>query len=458
MEEPNAFQQLRREWKQSNKWTLALIIVSGLFVGAFALWSPSQKQIKASISGAEPIQLDAFPITIPTLKYGFALDTFQVFEGEIQPNQFLGDLLAKYHVNYLTIDEVARNSKDIFDIRHIRSGKPYTILTKDSTTSADYFIYDPSPYAYYVFDLKKEKMVKKVERPIEIEQLAAGGIVESSLWQTMVDNGLSYEVTAKMEDALQWSVDFHHIQKGDQFKLYYDQNYINGEPVGVGKVYAATYTSGEKTYHAIWYENEKYQGYYDLEGRPMKKSFLKAPVKYSRISSHYNLNRFHPILKRRRPHLGTDYAAPYGTPIYAVADGTVIEASYSKGNGRYVKIRHDKTYMTQYLHMQKFATGINQGVKVRQGDVIGYVGSTGLATGPHVCFRFWQNGQQVNHLALNFPEPDPLPEEELPAFFEIRDQLMEKLNEVTPTLKQPTSDQGLPVETEEEATTDPQNS
>ena len=431
MEEPNSLKKLFAEVRQSNKWTLALFILAGFLIGGLAFWLPINKKMQASISpNTEITNLDEFPIVIPTLKYGFAIDTFQVFEGIIEPNQFLSDLLGSYNVEYATVDQLARNVKETFDIRHIRSGKKYTILTKDSTAAADYFIYDPSPYEYYVFDLKNDLQVERVERPVDTETITASGVVESSLWQTMVDNGLSFEVTAKMEDALQWSVDFHHIQKGDQFKLLFDQNYIEGEKVGVGKVYAALYESGGTEYQAIWYENENYSGYYDLKGRPMKKTFLKAPVKYSRISSRYNLNRFHPVLKRRRPHLGTDYAAPYGTPIYAVADGTVIKASYTKGNGRFVKIRHDKTYETQYLHMQNFGKGIKSGVKVRQGDVIGYVGSTGLATGPHVCFRFWKNGKQVDHLRLNFPEPDPLPEEELPQFFEVRDAFMKELQQI----------------------------
>ncbi|MCB0640400.1 MAG: peptidoglycan DD-metalloendopeptidase family protein, partial [Phaeodactylibacter sp.] len=378
MEKPNALNKLFAEVRQSNKWTLTLFILAGFLIGGLAFWLPVNKKMQASIATATDLkELGEFPIVIPNLKYGFALDTFQVFEGEIQPNEFLSDLLGRYHVDYVTVDQLARNSKEVLDIRLIRAGKAYTILTKDSTAAADYFIYDPSPYEYFVFELKDDLQVHRVERAVDSETITASGVVESSLWQTMVDNGLSYEVTAKMEDALQWSVDFHHIQKGDEFRLLFDQNYIEGEKVGVGKVYAAIYNSGGTEYQAIWYENENYAGYYDLQGRPMKKTFLKAPVKYSRISSRYNMNRFHPVLKRRRPHLGTDYAAPYGTPIYAVADGTVTTAGYTNGNGRFVKIRHDKTYETQYLHMQNFAKGIKGGVKVRQGDVIGYVGSTG---------------------------------------------------------------------------------
>jgi murein DD-endopeptidase MepM/ murein hydrolase activator NlpD len=232
-----------------------------------------------------------------------------------------------------------------------------------------------------------------------------------------------------MEDALQWSVDFHHLQKGDKFKLVYEQNMIEGQDVGVEQVYAAYYKNLDNEHFAVYYEHPDVnkKGYYDLEGRPMNKGFLKAPVKYSRISSGYNPNRFHPILKRRKPHYGTDYAAPYGTPIYAVGNGVVTKASRTRGNGNFVKIKHNDTYQTQYLHMQKFAKGITPGAQVKQGQVIGYVGSTGLATGPHVCFRFWKNGKQVNHLKLNFPPPKSLPVEDLPGFYEIRDDYLAQL-------------------------------
>ena len=247
----------------------------------------------------------------------------------------------------------------------------------------------------------------------------------------MMDQGLSFELAAKMEDALQWSIDFHHLQKEDQFKIVYDQNYIDGKKVGVGKVHAAYFKNANlNEYYAIFYNNGDESGFYDLEGKPMKRAFLKAPLKYSRISSYYNPNRFHPILKRRRPHYGTDYAAPYGTPIYAVGDGYVTKASYTKGNGRYVKIRHDDTYETQYLHMQGFAKGIKSGVHVRQGQVIGYVGSTGLATGPHVCFRFWKNGRQINHLKLTFPPSDPLPEKDMAGFNLEKEKYLNMLNQV----------------------------
>ena len=373
--------------------------------------------------------LSELPFPEKKLRFGFNYNDYVVTEATIDPNQFLSDILLKHKVTYRTVSVLAEEAKPVFSVRSLRSGKPYAILNEDTTTAADFFIYEPSALSFVVFDIKNQK-VFKTDREVTRVRKSASGTISSSLWQTMMDLDLDYELAAKMEDALAWSVSFHHVQNGDQFKAYYDELYVEDNRVGVGELYAAYFHNSNNDYYALRYANEKYDGYYDLEGRPMKKVFLKAPVKYSRISSKYNRKRFHPVLRRVKAHLGTDYAAPYGTPIYAVANGVVTKASRTKGNGNYVKIRHDKTYETQYLHMQGFARGISSGVQVKQGQVIGYVGSTGLATGPHVCFRFWKNGKQVNHLRLNLPQPDPMAEEELPRYFEVRDSLKSILDQI----------------------------
>ncbi len=369
--------------------------------------------------------LGAFPIIVPTMRYGFAVDTFQVVERQIRRNDFLANILLDQQIDYPTIEKLVQNADGVFDIKNLRTGKDYVFLTKDSTSGKpEYFIYEPNVFEYVVFELKDSLRVTKVEREVTTVVNTAQGTIESSLWNTMVDNGLSFDLAVEMENALQWSIDFHHIQKGDEFKLVFEEKHVEDKVAGIGQLKAAYFRNYDKEFYAIYFEGEEENAFYNLEGKPMKRAFLKAPVKYSRISSYYNLNRFHPVLRRRRPHLGTDYAAPYGTPIYAVGNGVVTKASYTKGNGRFVKIRHDKSYETQYLHMQKFAKGIKPGIHVEQGDVIGYVGSSGLATGPHVCFRFWKDGRQINHMRLNFPAKDPLPVKELPGFFEVRDDYL----------------------------------
>lgn len=377
------------------------------------------------------VSIGEFPVVVPTLKYGFALDTFQVSEAKVEAGMTFGKLMSDHGVSVETVNRLVANSKDIFNVANgLRVQKGYTLLSDQKTGQAKYFIYEPNRFEYVIFGLTGELKVERLEKEVEIERVAVSGIIESSLWATLTKQGVSFEAAAKMEDALQWSVDFSHTQVGDKFRMIYDKKFIEGEEVGVGQVYAACYTREGKDAVAIWFDDGEHKGYYDVEGRAIESSFLKSPVKYTRISSRYNKRRFHPVLKRVRPHLGTDYAAPYGTPIYAVGNGVVTQASYTKGNGRFVKIKHDKVYQTQYLHMSRIAKGMKPGTPVAQGEVIGYVGSSGLATGPHVCFRFWKNGVQVDFLRESLPQAKPLPEEVLPAFFTVRDGLLEALEKV----------------------------
>jgi len=246
----------------------------------------------------------------------------------------------------------------------------------------------------------------------------------------MIEGEMPIPLIIGLESALECAVDFHHLQKGDHFKVIYEEDQLGGERIGLGKIQAISFQQGDSTYHAIYYEKDSIKGYYDLAGRPMKSMFLKAPVRFSRISSYFSSSRLHPILKIRRPHLGTDFAAPHGTEILAVADGTVTEAARRGGNGNFVRIRHTGTYETQYLHMQRFAKTIKAGRRVRQGQVIGYVGSTGLATGPHVCFRFWKNGKQVNPIREKLPESKPMPKSMLADYFVYRDKYVSALAEI----------------------------
>lgn len=409
-----------------------LTLAAGIYYATAAFSRAPQLPTVKALS-----ELHALPVVVPNERYGFALDTFQVFENQITNGSFLGDILLKFNIDYPSIDQLVRNAKGTFDVRRFQAGKPYTVLTKDSTQRADYFIYEPNAYEYIVFHLRDSLKVEKVEREVTTEiRTASGKIPEGgSLWKTMSDQDLSPALADKMEDALQWSLDFTRLQAGDEFKLVYEQRFIEGQQVGIGKVEAALYKTGSTEFYAIYFDDGgKNVGYYDLEGHPMKGSFLKAPVRASRISSYYNLNRLHPILKYRRPHLGTDYAAPYGTEILAVGNGVIQQASYTKGNGNFVKIKHDDTYQTQYLHMQRFAKGIHPGAHVKQGQVIGYVGSTGLATGPHVCFRFWKNGRQVNHLNITFPPATPLPDSLMPEFNIIKDQYLAMINGISQPL------------------------
>jgi murein DD-endopeptidase MepM/ murein hydrolase activator NlpD len=404
----------------------ALLLIACL--GFFTFFSMDAKP-----ETEDRVQLSAFPVIVPTMGWGFALDTLQLARTEIQSGQSLSDILDTYGLSGNERQLMIERAGEVFDLLGMRAGKPLIALSRDSSQVVDYLVYEPSVYEYIVLELTGDQKVYRTERPVMTQVETAAGIIDASLWQAMVDRGYSYELTDKMEDALQWSIDFHHLQPNEAFRLVYERKYIEGEPIGVGQVLAAEYTTADTTFHSIFFEGTmETTGYYDLNAKPMNAGFLRAPVKYSRISSYYNLNRLHPVLKYRRPHYGTDYAAPYGTPILAVGNGVVTKAAYTRGNGNYVKIRHSDAYETQYLHMQKFAAGIRPGVHVRQGQVIGYVGSTGLATGPHVCFRFWKNGRQVNHLKLRFPPAKPLVDSLQPAFFALRDQYVPLLSAAVP--------------------------
>lgn len=362
--------------------------------------------------------------------FGFEKDKYVFESHSLSPDESLGELLIYQGIAWDSILKLDEVSKDVYSIRRFRAHKPFTLVREDSCSAPTCLVYEPNKLTYVKYDLKDAVDVNIVRKKYEVCEEEASGIINSSLWMAMKDAGIDYDLIDKMEDAMASGVDFYHTQSGDQFKLIYEKKYIDGVAVDNGEILAAAYKNRDGEKFAIFYENENYEGFYDLEGQPTKRTFLRAPIKHARISSSYNLRRFHPIKKRTIPHLGTDYAAPRGTPIYAVADGTIEIAGYTKNNGKYVKIKHDGVYQTQYLHMHRFAPGIKRGVHVKQGQVIGEVGSTGLATGPHVCFRFWKNGRQINHLRENFPPKDPLPETQLADFYEQRDDLLRRLDAI----------------------------
>lgn len=408
-----------------------LLVLSIIFFPTHLFKKSAANLSESNLKGDSFFDL-VFQYDAPEVKYGFVVNDYNTTESIFKKNEFLSDVLMRHNVEYGTIDKLVKKAGDVFDVRKMRVGKNYMVVApKGAKQTAQYFIYEPSPFRYVIYDLQNETNVSIVERQIDTLRQEASGIIYSNLWNAMMDNELSYELAVKMEDALGYSVDFHHIQDNDKFKLIYDELYIDGEPVGIGQLKAAFFEHQKKPYYAYHYEDDAYNGFFDDEGRPMKKAFLKSPVKYTRISSPFNLRRFHPVLRRVKAHLGTDYAAPRGTPIYAVANGTVSRSGYGRGNGNFVKIKHDGVYSTQYLHMSKIASTAKTGMRVKQGDVIGYVGSTGLATGPHVCFRFWKNNKQVDHRKENLPAPEPMSEEHLAIFKGLNKDLRTELDVIT---------------------------
>lgn len=416
--------------KTQRKWVLSgtVALAAGLAISTFQ--SPQTRQSAALIL-SQPT-LGSLQVIPANFKWGFAMDRFHLVENQLSKGDVLGKILNNQGLSAKEIMELVNNSEKAgFSITRMMVGKNLYFLTSKAETKAGFMIYEPSPYEYVVFSLKAPFEVKIVKRAVETRQVASSGVLESSFWQALMDNDLSDELADGMIDILATSVDFYHQKQGDRFKVVYEQHFVEGRAVGTGKIIAAVYERDNKEYYAFNFEKEGLScKYYDFDGRPARKAFLKAPVKFSRISSRFNMNRLHPVLGYHKAHFGTDYAAPYGTPILAVADGVVEEATRRGGNGNFVKLRHDNTYSTQYLHMQSFAKGIRPGTRVSQGQTIGYVGSTGLATGPHVCFRFWKNGQQVDHLRLNLPAPEPIKGENLKQYETARDALKKQLDAV----------------------------
>lgn len=365
----------------------------------------------------------------PSELYNIPVADFIIVNESFKQNQALSDILYPNHISYQRIQEVADQSKDVFSVRKLRAGNNYTLfLNKDSINSLAYMVYEIDQIDYLVFDFTDSVHVFRDQLPVTIVEKTASGVIETSLWNTMKENNLDQELILSLADVYAWTIDFYHLQKGDAFKVIYKERQVDGKFVGTDYIIAAEFIHFNEPLRAYLFESNGIDDYFDDEGKNLRKAFLRAPVKFSRISSRYSRKRFHPVQKRFKSHLGTDYAANTGTPIVATGDGVVVAATYAKYNGNYVKIRHNATYTTQYLHMSKRA--VKLGDNVKQGEVIGYVGSTGLASGPHVCYRFWKNGKQVNPYRQKLPDSDPIRDEEMEAFDLIKDSMSVQLHNI----------------------------
>ncbi|PHS07692.1 MAG: peptidase M23 [Kordia sp.] len=350
----------------------------------------------------------------PKYEFGFNLDEFDVLVDTIRSGDSFGKILFENHIGFGKIEEIVQATKDTFDVKRLNIGKRYTVLrSKDSIQKAKYFIYQPGKIDYVVFDFANDSISKAytAKKPIKLVEKTASGVITSNLSQTLDDAGLSIYIAHELADIYAWSIDFFRLQKGDSFKLTYTEQYIEDSIyVGIKDIKSAVFIHNNTPFYAFDYHSDVVEGitdYYDETGKTLRSQFLKAPVKFSRISSRYNPNRRIKYYGyKKRPHLGTDFAAPIGTPILATASGTVIESTRRGGNGKFVKIRHNSTYSTQYLHMRN--QNVRKGQTVKQGDVIGWIGMTGNSGGPHVCYRFWKNGRQVDPLREKLPSAKPI--------------------------------------------------
>jgi len=417
-----------------NKYLILIILLSGI--------SSCKKQVKVI---PKPIIIEK---PEPIKEFGYDISTYQVIHDTVKKNETFGFLLDKNHVENPLINKIVTKTKATFDIaRQLRVGKPYTILAKkDSTQKAQIFIYQPNKVEYVVFDFKDSISSYIGRKPVKTVIKTAAGEITSSLSNAIEEQGINYNLTYALSDIYAWTIDFYHLQKGDKFKVIYEERYIDDTlSVGIGKIKASYFEHAKKPFYGFRYvvdSTKNIPEYFDDESNNLRRTFLRAPLKFSsRVSSRYNLRRrIKHYNYRIKAHRGTDFPSPIGTPIIATANGTVIKSEYRGGNGNYVKIKHNGTYSTQYLHMKK--RKVKVGDFVKQGDVIGWIGMTGSTGGPHVCYRFWKNGKQVDPFKQKLPAAEPMKDSIKPLFFDFIAPLKEQLDSIAYPIKE------IPLETE----------
>ena len=348
----------------------------------------------------------------PNVKYGIDLNNYRVINKKIKRGDTFGSILEENGIDYPEVYNILQKIKNKVNVRRINVGKPYTLLfSKDSVPSPKIFIYTPGIQTYNIIQLRDSIYGKKVDKPIRTVQLQGAGKIESSLYETMSNSGLNEQLTYYLSDVYAWNIDFYRLQKGDRFKVIYEEQFVDDTvSVGIKRINAAIFEHSGRNYYAFEFQPDPKKGiveYFDDSAKNLRRAFLKAPVKFGPVTSRYNLKRRISYYGNRvRPHKGTDFGASVGTSILATANGVVVKASYTKGNGNYVTIKHNNTYSTQYLHMKR--RKVKRGQTVKQGDVIGWVGMTGNTSGPHVCYRFWKNGRQVDPFKQKLPEAKPI--------------------------------------------------
>jgi Membrane proteins related to metalloendopeptidases len=369
----------------------------------------------------------------PKYLYGICIDSLDITEGNVKKNEFLANILQREGVSYNTVNYIDRNHRGVFDVRKIKVGNKYVFLkTRDSIPTAKYWIYEIDRTNYAVFQLTDSLSAWRGEKEVITEIEHVGVEIKSSLWNAMAEVGCDASLILELSDIYAWTIDFFGIQPGDSCKVIFEKRYIAGDsvPFGIGKVHAAYFKNRGEGKYAFSFVQDGKKEYFDEKGDNLRKAFLKAPLNYRRISSTFSNGRMHPVYHVVRPHHGVDYAAPIGTPVQSIGDGTVIAKGWdTKGGGNYVKIKHNSTYTTTYMHLKGFAKGVSQGAKVKQGQTIGYVGSTGASTGPHLDFRLQKNGTYIDPLKFKSPSAEPVKKEYMEAFKKNVDSLMVVLKE-----------------------------
>ena len=348
--------------------------------------------------------------------WGFCEDSLSVEENRVRSGDFFSTILMRNGISAQDAYNLSDASDSIFDVASIRIGNTYRVW-KNGSGAAEYLAYDIDRMKSVVFRCREPYSVWFVEKPVLTETKYADVTIRSSLWNDMIAAGAPPLLILSLSDIYAWTVDFFGLQEGDRFRVVYDEKTCEGSVVAVDTVRYALFTSRGQDYPAVMFDQHDGGNiYWNEKGESMRKAFLKAPLHYSRISSGFSYARRHPVTRRVQPHTGVDYAAPKGTPVVTIGDGVVTSAKYEGAGGNVVRIRHNSVYSTAYLHLSRYGSGIRAGKRVKQGEVIGYVGSTGRSTGPHLDFRVWKNGSPINPLKMQSPPAEPLKQENMEAF------------------------------------------
>ncbi len=372
----------------------------------------------------------------PEYLYGINIDGYIIENDTVRSGETVGGILGRRGISAVTVDRLDKESNEIFPLKKIRADNAYTTFTRNYTDSLgehsvlDYVVYHKDAIEYVVFGFVGDSISITIgARPMEIVRKRCEADITSSLWGSIMEQNLPYALASEFENIYQWTVDFFGIQPGDSFKVVYDEKVVEGTSVGIGRIWGAEFTHNGKQYYAIPFTQDGKLQYWEANGESLRKQFLKAPLKYTRISSKFTNARLHPVYKVYRPHHGVDYAAPAGTEVHSVADGTVTFKGWDKGGGgNTLKIKHAGGLETAYLHLKSFAKGISVGTRVSQGDLIGYVGSTGTSTGPHLDFRIKKNGTPIDPLKMVQEPAEPISSANKAAFEAIRDRVIAELD------------------------------
>ncbi|MBR1950225.1 MAG: peptidoglycan DD-metalloendopeptidase family protein [Bacteroidales bacterium] len=354
----------------------------------------------------------------PVLKYGLEIEKYEVVPGEIGKGDFFGSIMENFGVGANQVQKILKASEGVFDVRKIKLGSQYEVFVeKDTLGEAAFFVYELDNLSYAVVSLKDSLYARIYEKEVEAVLKRARATISTSLWNDVQQAGIPPLMALRLSDVYDCTIDFFGLQKGDWFEVMYEELMHEGEYMGLGKIYYAQFNHAGKTYDAIRFNaGENSSVFWNGKGESLKKAFLKAPLNFTRISSRFTYARKHPVLKIVRPHTGVDYAAPSGTPVVALGDGVVTHRGWAGGGGNTIKIKHPGNYVTSYMHLRGYAKGIVKGSRVTRGQLIGYVGSTGLSTGPHLDFRVYKNGKPIDPLKMESPSVEPVSKEDMPAF------------------------------------------